>query len=369
MKIGIWGATGSIGKSTLDIVKRFDNWEVVFVSANKRYGELLKIKEEFNVPYIGIADEKIDSEADFKGEDGIREAARVLDYDIMVNAIVGTAGFYPTYEGVLRGKKIALSNKETIVSFGHIILPLAKEKGANIVPVDSEHSALRQLLEGKNMDDIKNIYLTASGGPFWNKDDWNNITVDDALSHPTWSMGNKITIDSATMVNKGLEVIEAVRLFALSPSKVKVVIHPTSHVHAIIEFKDNSFIMQVAYPDMRMPIYYALTNRNDYEVINPIDWNGLRFDFHTDPLKRFKGLKLAYRAINEGGSMPAVFNAANEIAVHYFLNGFIEFLDITDIIEEVMNNHNVVFDKSIDAIWDSDNWARKEAKRLIERKR
>ncbi len=363
IKIGIWGATGSIGTSVLDIVRKNDIYDVVFVSAFSRYEELLKIKEEFNVPFTGIVSSDKTDNIDFIGDKGIREAAKELNYGIMVNAIVGTAGFYPTYEAVLRGKKVALSNKETIVSFGDIILPLAKEKGSIITPIDSEHSALRQLMEGRNTEDIEYIYITASGGPFWQRDNFDNISVEDALKHPTWSMGSKITIDSATLVNKGLEVIEAVRLFNISANRVKVLIHPTSQIHAMIKFKDNSFLMQAASPDMRMPIYYALTGRNDMKVIKDMDWDNLNLIFYEKPLEKFEGLKLAYKAIEIGKTMPAVFNAANEEAVNMFLKKEIGFKEITLRIREVMSLHKVQ-EVSIESIWDADRWAREEVKKI-----
>jgi len=368
-RIIILGATGSIGKSTLNVVKKYpERFKIVGITANRNKEQLLKIAKDFSVKNVGLYNESFVIEGKNKKNidcDVNSYFVNKLDYDIIVNALVGSIGFYPTYYGIKRGKTIALANKETIVSYGEIIKKeLKKNKRAVIKPVDSEHSALWQLLSFIDREKVKKCFITASGGvPFKTKKD--DLTLDEVLKHPVWNMGVKVTVDSSTMVNKGLEIIEACRLFSLEPDMVGVMIHPNSLVHAIVLLKDGTYISHMAYPDMILPIEYALLHpdRGETPSIKMFDENvNLNLSFHPAPVEKYKSLKLAYMAIKMGGNMPAVFNASNEKAVELFVRGEIKFNQIVGLIERVMKKIKFVKKVTIENIQESE----KEAKRLTE---
>lgn len=363
-QISILGSTGSIGTQTLDIVRNNNDLQVVAMAAGSNIVLLEKQIREFKPKIVCVyneakAKELKDNIKDLKtkvvaGMEGLIEAAVVDEAEIVVTAFVGMIGIRPTIEAIKAGKDIALANKETLVTAGHIIMPLAKEMEVKILPVDSEHSAIFQSLNGENKKQIDKILLTASGGPFRGKTraEMENVRVEDALKHPNWSMGQKITIDSATMVNKGLEVIEAKWLFDADFDDIEVVVQPQSLIHSMVQFTDGGIIAQLGTPDMRLPIQYALYypdrkylggKRVDFAKIASIT-------FEAPDMENFKGLPYAYKAGRIGGSMPTVFNAANEKAVAMFLNREIRFLEIYDIIESCMGQHRVVESPSIEQI-------------------
>lgn len=362
--ISIIGSTGSIGTQSLDIVRANKDLNVVALAAGSNDKLLLKQAIEFKPDIIGIWDEDKAkelrtalSEFDIRivsGMDGLIEVASYVKADIVITAIVGMIGIRPTVEAIKAGKDIALANKETLVTAGHIIMPLAKEYNVRILPVDSEHSAIFQCLHGEEDNKISRLLITASGGPFRGKtrEELADVTVEDALKHPNWSMGHKITIDSATMVNKGLEVIEARWLFDVKPSDIEVVVQPQSIIHSMVEFEDGAVKAQLGTPDMKLPIQYALYYpERRYLAGDRLDFtkmNGIIIDKPDKDV--FKGLEFAYNALEKGGSMPTVFNAANEEAVALFLNRKIKFLEIYDIIEECMDSHKLISNPSLDDI-------------------
>lgn len=368
--VAIIGSTGSIGTQTLEIVRVQEDLNIVALAAGSNIELLEKQAREFLPEVVGIWSEENaarlrESLADtdirvVAGMDGLIEIAELSSSDILVTAIVGMIGIRPTIAAINAGKDIALANKETLVTAGHIIMPLAAEKNVAILPVDSEHSAIFQSLQGNVHGDVEKILLTASGGPFRGKDTafLENVQVEDALKHPNWSMGRKITIDSATMVNKGLEVIEAKWLFDVKPENIQVVVQPQSIIHSMVEYRDGAVIAQLGTPDMKLPIQYALC----YPERRYMD--GDRLDFWTmnsillekPDMDTFKGLKYAYSAIADGGSMPTVFNAANECAVAKFLDRKIRFLDIYRIIEECMASHTVIENPDVSQILDTERW-------------
>lgn len=316
---------------------------------NEKKAEELKIK-------VSDTDVKI-----VTGMDGLIETAVIKTADIVLTAVVGMIGIRPTIAAIKAGKDIALANKETLVTAGHIIMPLAKECGIRILPVDSEHSAIFQSLQGNKKSQLSKILLTASGGPFRNtpKEDLKNVTVKDALKHPNWSMGRKITIDSATMVNKGLEVIEAKWLFDVDIDNIEVVVQPQSLIHSMVEYVDGGIMAQLGTPDMKLPIQYALFYPDrrtlDGKRVNFFDIANITF-FKPDRDK-FKGFDLAFKAGKTGGSLPTIYNAANELAVSKFLNEEIRFLDIPELIETAMNNHKVIDNPSLEQILESEQEA------------
>lgn len=343
--VAIIGSTGSIGTQTLEIVRWNQDIKICALSAGRNIDLLEKQAREFRPEIVGLWDEKLADELKDRlkdmdirvvsGMDGLIEIAEYKTSDILVTAIVGMIGIRPTVAAIKAGKDIALANKETLVTAGHIIMPLAKEKGVSILPVDSEHSAIFQSLQGNTHDSIKKILLTASGGPFRGKsrEFLKHVKLEDALKHPNWSMGRKITIDSATMVNKGLEVIEAKWLFDVAPENIQVVIQPQSIIHSMVEYKDGAVIAQLGTPDMKLPIQYALFYpERRYMPGDRLDFTKLSsIVIETPDMDTFLGLRYAYEAIGIGGSMPTVFNAANEYAVKQFLDRKIDFLDIYDI--------------------------------------
>ncbi|MBR1815779.1 MAG: 1-deoxy-D-xylulose-5-phosphate reductoisomerase [Lachnospiraceae bacterium] len=362
--ISIIGSTGSIGTQTLEIVRANDDLNVVALAAGSNVSLLEKQAREFKPDIIAIWDEDKAKElktalSEFNirivsGMDGLIEVATYISADILVTAIVGMIGLRPTIEAIKAGKDIALANKETLVTAGHLIMPLASEKNVRILPVDSEHSAIFQCLHGEENNKISRLLITASGGPFRGKtrEELESVTLEDALKHPNWSMGKKITVDSATMVNKGLEVIEARWLFDVQPADIEVVVQPQSIIHSMVEFADGGIKAQLGTPDMKLPIQYALYyperrnlagDRLDFATLN-----GIIID---KPDKNvFKGLDFAYNALECGGSMPTVFNAANERAVALFIAGRIRFLEIYDVIEMCMKKHRIIDNPSLEDI-------------------
>lgn len=356
IKIAILGSTGSIGTQTLDIVRKNKDLQVLGLAAGKNISMLEEQIREFSPRLAAVGDEKKAAELRERvkdtgckvvgGMDGLLELAAMEGTQILVTAIVGMIGICPTIEGIKAGKDIALANKETLVTAGHIIMPLAEQYGVRILPVDSEHSAIFQALNGEEHKTIDKLFITASGGPFRGRktEDLRDIQVEDALKHPNWAMGQKITIDSATLVNKGLEVMEAKWLFDVDLDQIQVVLQPQSVIHSMIQFTDGSVMAQLGTPDMRLPIQYALyggTRR--YLDGERLDFAKLgSISFENPDMETFKGLPLAMKASRTGGSMPTVFNAANEKAVALFLQKKIAFLDIYRIIEDAMESHKVI---------------------------
>lgn len=379
IKIGILGATGSIGKSAVDVIsKESDKFEISFLTANTNIEALIKIAKDNNIKDIILADDKnyseykknIPKDINFKvGFKEIVERCSCNDTDIIINAIVGAAGFKPTKAALLTGKRVALANKETMVSYGEIINKLCKEFKGEIIPVDSEHSAIFQLLENKKENEIKNLIITASGGSLRNHPNPGKASLKQVLKHPTWNMGKKITVDSASLANKGLEVIEASRLFNLKVDKIQVVIHPTSIVHSLVEFIDGSIFAQLAEPDMRLPIQYAINYpKRQKKVIQELDLiKASPLNFYKPDFIKFPALKLAYNACKEGGTMPAVFNAANEVAASLFINNNIEFAKIPEYIEKIMDRHKIssgLVEENVDR---ADYWARESTIKLFKK--
>ena len=363
-KIAILGSTGSIGTQTLDVVRANGDIEVLGISAGKNIKMLEEQAREFHPQLIAVWDENAAKDLavrlqdmDVKivsGMEGLLELARMPQTDILVTAVVGMIGIRPTMEGIKAGKDIALANKETLVTAGHLIIPMAKKYGVQILPVDSEHSAIFQALHGEKREQVEKLLITASGGPFRGRkrEELRNVTLADTLKHPNWVMGQKITVDSATLVNKGLEVMEAKWLFDVDLDHIQVVVQPKSIIHSMVEFKDGAVMAQLGTPDMRLPIQYALY----YPECRYLD--GDRLDFHKlkeitfeDPdMETFLGLPMAMDAARKGGSMPTVFNAANELAVKKFLQEKIGFLDIYEIIGQSMERHKVIENPSLEEI-------------------
>ncbi|MHB8854248.1 MAG: 1-deoxy-D-xylulose-5-phosphate reductoisomerase [Ignavibacteriaceae bacterium] len=349
-KVLILGSTGSIGKNTLNVIRNFpDKFEVVALTINTRIDLLEPQINEFKPRIVVVNDEILGKRLIEKvgnkckvitGNSGLIEVAANLDYDIFVGAMVGSNGLAPTIEAIKRGKTIALANKETLVVAGELITSLCEKYNSKLIPVDSEHSAIFQCLEGENKESVEKLIITASGGPFLNKNKntFNEITIEEALNHPNWKMGNKITIDSATLMNKGLEVIEARWLFGMTKDKIDVVVHPQSIIHSMVQFTDGSIKAQLGLPDMKLPIQYALTYpercKNNFERTNLPKIGFLSF-FEPD-LEKFECLNLAYSALEAGGTAPCILNAANEIAVDKFLSGKIKFTTIPSFINEAL---------------------------------
>lgn len=370
-KIGILGSTGSIGTQTLEIVRSNPGFQVVALAAGNNVELMEKQVREFKPAYCAMWTEKAAADLRIRlsdmqvtvlaGMEGLLTLAVLPEMEWLVTAIVGMIGLRPTIAAIKAGKKIALANKETLVTAGHIIMPLAAECGVPILPVDSEHSAIYQSMNGEDSKKISKILLTASGGPFRGRkrEELLDITVEDALKHPNWAMGKKITIDSATLVNKGLEVIEAKWLFHVEPEKIQVVVHPQSIIHSMVEYVDGAVIAQLGLPDMKLPIQYALT----YPDRMPMEGKKLDFyelatmTFEKPDTDTFRGLSMAYEAIGIGGSMPTVYNAANEKAVALFLDRKIKFLEIYDLIQGAMENHKVIENPSVEEILSAEQFA------------
>lgn len=363
-KIAILGSTGSIGTQTLEVVRENKDIEVVGMAAGNNIHLLEKQIREFSPKVVAVWSEEKAKELRIKvsdltvkvvsGMEGLIEIAILPETEILVTAIVGMIGIRPTIAGIEAGKNIALANKETLVTAGHIIMPLAQKYGVSILPVDSEHSAIFQSLQGNEKKAIHKILLTASGGPFRNRkrEELENIQVEDALKHPNWEMGRKITIDSSTLVNKGLEVIEAKWLFDVKMEQIEVVVQPQSIIHSMVEYVDGTIIAELGTPDMKLPIQYALYYpERKYLPGDRLDFKKLsQITFEQPDMETFYGLRLAYEAGKAGGSLPTVFNAANEMAVSKFLNREIRYLEIPEIIEECMCNHKNIMNPSVEEI-------------------
>ena len=370
--VAILGSTGSIGTQTLDVIRHNEDLKLVAISAGSNIESLEAQIREFHPKLVAVWSEDKAAELRFaiadvtpackvvSGMEGLLEVATIEESDILVTAIVGMIGIRPTIAAIKAGKDIGLANKETLVTAGHIIMPLAKEHQVSILPVDSEHSAIFQCLNGEKENKIHKLLLTASGGPFRGKkkEDLELVRVEDALKHPNWAMGRKITIDSATMVNKGLEVIEAKWLFDVEPSQIEVVVQPQSIIHSMVEFEDGAVMAQIGTPDMRLPIQYALYypkrvfldgTRLDFSKLSQIT-------FEKPDMDTFLGLKYAYEAIDNGGSMPTVFNAANELAVAKFLNKKVRFLEIYEMIRVCMDRHEWIENPTVEQILDTEQW-------------
>lgn len=380
-RVAILGSTGSVGQQSLRVVERFpDLFDIYGLSCHHNVG-LLSLQVERYRPKLAVVTDP-QSLPRFKnrpketkflpGLEGILELVSRPEVDLVINALVGSVGALPTIRAVENGKNVALANKESLVMAGELILPQAKRNGAKIIPVDSEHSAIHQCLRAGRKKELKRIILTASGGPFWKNPGHlrGGVTKKEALSHPTWDMGEKVTIDSATLMNKGLEVIEAHWLFGLPPSQIQVLIHPQSVVHSLVEFVDGSIMAQLAPPNMEIPIQYALTlpHRLTGEK-SSLDLSQVgTLNFAPPPKEEFPCLNLAYRALEIGGTMPAVLNGADETAVKSFLKGGIELSEIADIVGKVMDLHSPLTHPDWEEIWKAHQWARKKGEIFIEEK-
>ena len=376
----ILGSTGSIGKNALDVIRNLRHkYKVVGLSANSRWELLAKQVEEFKPKSVSLADGRWIKELKNKlpqnsvqiltGTDSVKEMVSRDDVDIVISAIVGAAGLPAAIEVIKNGKTLALANKEALVMAGGLIVSMAKEKGVNILPVDSEHSAIFQALKAGHPNEVKKVIITASGGPFrdYPKEKLSEVTLEEALNHPTWQMGQKITIDSATLMNKALEIIEAKWLFNLDATQIDVIIHPESIVHSLVEFCDGSVIAQMGLPDMKVPIQYALTypyrENGNVESLDLAKLGSL--NFRKPDMDKFPALRLGYEVVEKGGTMGATLNAANEIAVQAFLDRKIKFTDITKTVEHVMKKHNFIKDPDFEDIMHADAHARKETKKCI----
>ena len=377
MNISILGSTGSIGTQTLDVVREHPEFKVTSLSCGRNIKLLEEQIREFQPAFVSVSDEKdaLDLRSRirdtktkvYSGMEGLIAVAEDPDSELLVTGIVGMLGIRPTIAAIKAGKKIALANKETLVTAGHLIMPLAKECNVPIRPVDSEHSAIFQSLQGNAENKIHRIYLTASGGPFRTKsiEEMKNAKLEDVLKNPNWDMGAKVTIDSAGMINKGLEVMEAGWLFNVKREDILVLVHPESILHSAVEYEDGAVMGQMGVPDMRLPIQYALT----YPRRIPLSGDRLdlfrlqNLSFFEPDLKKFRGLSLAYRAMDRGGNIPTVFNAANEKAVSLLLEGKIRFVEIPDLIERAMDEIAFISNPSLDQILDTEKAARESVNR------
>ena len=378
-RVVILGATGSIGESALKVARDIpERMEIVGLAANSNAEKLAAAANETRAQSVCLVDEtKIDAlqralaykPRIFAGQEGLREIACLTNAQMVLVAIVGTAGLRPSLAAIEAGKDLAVASKEILVMAGEIVMREARDNDVRVLPVDSEHNAIFQCLEGKSSLDIRRIILTASGGPFREtpRKDFNSIIPEQALKHPTWNMGPKITIDSATLFNKGLEMIEAHWLFGVEMKRVEVVVHPQSIVHSMVEFADGSTLAQLSYSNMCFPIQYAVTWPDRVpNTLPPLDFSKLsRLEFFTPRYDDFPALNLARQAGETGGTLPAAMNAANEVAVAGFLDRQVRFPDIWQIVEEVMNRHTAVAHPDLDAILEADQWARREAQGYV----
>lgn len=372
-KIIIWGSTGSIGRQTLDVIRQnHESFKILLLTAHQNVDLLWEQACEFHPDCVVITgdvdkDQWLEKFASIDvdllwGKSGLLKAAGSGNDALVVNALVGSVGLEATYRAVDAGSAMAIANKEVLVMAGNLIMTKARQKGVMIFPVDSEHSAIYQCLEGEKQTNVRKILLTASGGPFLYREssDLDQVTVDEALAHPNWAMGKKVTIDSATMMNKGLEVIEARWLFGMEADKIQVVVHPQSLIHSMVEFKDGSIKAQMGIPDMRIPISYALSYPdrmvNQYK---PVDFQKVqKMDFFPPDMIKFPALGLAYEALKKGGTAPAVLNSADEAAVALFLTGKIRFTQIPVLIRDTLNAHDIVPDPDLKAVLQADAWAK-----------
>jgi 1-deoxy-D-xylulose-5-phosphate reductoisomerase len=371
-KIAILGSTGSIGQQTLDVVSKFPNdFTVTYLTANSNINLIFDQVRTFKPKGVVLLDSSCYAKAKKElagkteilfGEEGLADVVQRKDVDIVVSALVGFAGLKPTIKAIEAGKRIALANKETLVVAGEIMMPLAEKHKVDLLPVDSEHSAIFQCLVGELPNKVEKLILTASGGPFRTKslEELEDVTLEEALNHPNWKMGSKITIDSATLMNKGLEVIEAHWLFGVPPEKIDVVVHPQSIIHSMVEFIDGSIKAQLGMPDMKLPIQYALTHPSR----SAAQWPRVNFPrlgemtFFEPDIKRFPCLHIAFDALKAGGTIPAVMNAANEVAVAKFLNGKIRFMDIPHFIRNAMEKYSMATNPTLENIVEADRWTR-----------
>ena len=375
-RIAVLGSTGSIGTSALDVVRGLgEPYEVVSLAAGKRWETVADQVAEFRPQKVALADEEASRQLAqgirgsgvevLSGEDGICALASDPDADVVIIGISGAAALPATIAAVRAGKRIGLANKEALVMAGSIVMPLAEQTGAEIIPVDSEHSALFQSLKAGNRAEVDKLLLTASGGPFRDTplEELHKVTPEEALAHPTWNMGRKITVDSATMMNKALEIIEARWLFDVDPERIQVVVHPQSIVHSMVQFCDGSVIAQMGLPDMKVPIQLAITYpaRKKSPVPAP-DWTKIdKLDFREPDCEKFPSLEMGYRAAREGGTLGTVLNAANEVAVDRFFAHEVSFPGIFRLVSEVMDSHSTISNPSLEDIFEADLWARHEA--------
>ncbi len=372
-RIAVLGASGSIGRNALEVIGTYPKkFEVAFLSVHTQVDfaveKALELQPEA-VVLTGNTDileavsvlKKRDIRV-YLGDSGLLEALENCEYDILVNALVGGIGLVPTLTAIRLGKTVALANKESLVMAGELVSKELEKHNTSIIPIDSEHNAIFQCLAGENKDSIKRIILTGSGGPFLNRqvDNFHSITIEEALAHPNWKMGKKITIDSATLINKGLEIIEAHWLFGLALDQIDLVIHPQSIIHSMVEFQDGSIKAQLGWPDMKIPIQYSLTYPERYPAsFKKLDFATLKeLTFIKPDLEKFPNLRLAIEAIKSGGVAPAVLNAANEEAVHLFLSGVIQFPSIAELIEDAIDNHSATNQPDLEQILSADRWAR-----------
>ncbi|WP_316568518.1 1-deoxy-D-xylulose-5-phosphate reductoisomerase [Neobacillus sp. YIM B06451] len=381
--ISLMGATGSIGIQTLDIIREHpESFRLAAFSAGRNIGLARKIITEFKPEYVSVQEKEdaLKLETEFLGTDfsyggeGLSGVATFEKSDVVVNAVVGSVGLKPTLEAIACGKTIALANKETLVTAGHLVMDAAKKQRVALLPVDSEHSAIFQALQGEKAKNIERLIITASGGSFRDRsrEELKDVSVEDALNHPNWSMGAKITIDSATMMNKGLEVIEAHWLFSLPYEQIDVLLHRESIIHSMVEFHDSSIIAQLGSPDMRVPIQYALTYPDRLPLSSAKRLNLAeigKLHFREMDFERFRCLRFAYEAGKAGGSMPTVLNAANEAAVAAFLEGHIRFLEIEDLIETALHTHERIENPGLEEILQADRDARKLIHSLLDRRK
>ena len=380
-KIAILGSTGSIGVNALKVIQANpEEYKVIGLAAGRNIELLLKQIEDFNPIAVCVLEETLAMRLKaqisgsrgpevFFGAQGLTHLVTLDEVQTIVSAMTGAAGLLPTYEAIRAGKHVALANKEVMVMAGPLVMAKAEKQGVSILPIDSEHSAILQSLQGHAREDLRRVILTGSGGPFgdFSLEEMKNVTPAQALRHPNWSMGQKISIDSATMMNKGLEAIEAKWLFNLDMDQISILIHPQSIVHSMVEYKDGSIIAQLGVPDMIIPISYALSYpRHRGRGLSPLELDRIgKLTFQKPDMKRFRCLGLALRAAEIGGSMPAVLNGANEIAVESFLEGKIGFLDIPDLIEKTMEIHQSFPINNIETVMEADRWARNTARRIL----
>ena len=379
-KIILLGSTGSIGTQAVDVIQAHpDMFSIAAVAAHISWQQVAKQVETYHIPFACMTDERAaqqlqDQVGDhcvvFSGSEGLLQLIDEADADMLLTSLVGAAGIEPTLHAIAKGLDIALANKETLVAAGELVMKEAAQHHVRILPVDSEHGAVFQCLAGRQKREIDKLIITASGGPHFKRplEEFPHITVEQCLKHPTWNMGGKITIDSATMFNKGLEVIEAHWLFAMPFDRIDVVIQPQSIIHSMVQFIDGSVLAQLGMPDMRLPIQYAFTypERESVHGAQPIDWKTLRhIDFYEPDNKKFPSLPLAYEAGKIGGTMPCVLNGANEVAVYAFLRREIGFTRIFDMVRTVMEKHTVCHDMTLEAIRRADAWSRQCAASLL----
>ena len=384
-KITILGVTGSIGTQTLDVIRKdINNLSIVGISANTNFDKVIQVIEEFEPKYVAMMDEeaylklkryckdkKISTEV-LQGIEGLNYISTLPEVDIVVTSVVGMIGLVPTMKAIHSGKDIALANKETLVAAGALVMEAAKKNNVKILPVDSEHGAIFQCLQGNKLDAVNKIILTASGGPFRgkNKEQLVEVKPDDALKHPKWNMGKKISIDSSTLMNKGLEVIEAHWLFGVAYENIQVVVHPQSIIHSMVEYNDGSVIAQMSSTDMRLPIQYAINYpKRENAVIDRLDiYNMGNLTFEKPDTDTFKCLNLAYKAGKMGGNMPAIMNAANEVAVELFLDYKIKYLEIEDIIEKSMERFKHHINPNLEDILEIDLKVREYVRKKYDKK-